>query len=568
MVKFIPRDFAGIDCFAELKEYPLVFVPEEKQLIIPVTSKTRIDDFAKALEQVTTKKDDLVLSLLPTINHKETYDLTYVQLQAMRLIKSIKEKRNLKKDIFTVLDNVHAGFQNRTLDSPSSSIRTITLLTYQLLAKEEQEKVETMGQYLLEDGPTPQTERVEEYFSSVASIVSNSKVLSNLEQECNELFAHLTYKKEEIFTKEEVEKMVDTTMIRFDKGLELTKIEKICNVIENIPQEYRYRTLFQVEDAVLTQTEVRMINKVADIVSKKGWEELRVIDPELRIQEAEFSFDGEYQEAWTTSLIQYANHEIDRVVKEIKDARLSPLEAVARIHRYASAVKTQDVTNMYEQYSMRSSIMGAYLDDSTIICAGRTAIMKACIDRLNMEGLSCETIVMAIFKEEHHKEEDVGSKITYFPEGNHIQLLVHVQDRKYDQKGDFLNDATWDKAIIEGMISFGNCLLPCDALYHYQKGVIQPAIPTNKVYSEGRDLKEEAFDRKNGQDDTRFFPSNSSKTEKCIATKSNGKGHLYHDTKDQSDPTTKRFDRIYVRDCGYKSYRKYRPLERSRSIPI
>ena len=79
-------------------------------------------------------------------------------------------------------------------------------------------------------------------------------------------------------------------------------------------------------------------------------------------------------------------------------------------------------------------------------------MVKAIVDKLDMEGLRCDIISC-----------ELASRV--FPNkvlGGHCQNLVHITDKKYGVAGSYIEDATWDsrREGKENGFGFAHCLYP------------------------------------------------------------------------------------------------------------
>ena len=145
---------------------------------------------------------------------------------------------------------------------------------------------------------------------------------------------------------------------------------------------------------------------------------------------------------WDLEQVVEANNEIEKIVRKIQSLKLSPYETMVYIHKYLTQnyIYKYNVGKISRFLNKRKdeknrSIVAAILNKQTI-CAGYASMIKAIIDRLNIRELTCDFQVACCFKKTKNGKEkhDCG----------HALNLITIEDSKYNIKGSYLNDATWD----------------------------------------------------------------------------------------------------------------------------
>lgn len=304
----------------------------------------------------------------------------------------------------------------------------------------------------------------------------------------------IAYEEEEIVLEEIAHNYIQC-LIRFDKNTSPNLLQEYIEVLKtlNILQPC---TMMIVEDAQLTDDELKKMQMLEELCQTKQWEEVRIVDPEIKREPLFYSLEEEYKDAWKASVVKLANANIKEVVDYIRQAKLSPLEAATYIHKYVSTVKAYN-KGENNSYSTQASFVGAYDEESGFVCAGYTALYLACIKELKMPGLSAENMSVKIYENKRKSLTNLMSKkAKKYYESHHSQLIVHIDDKKYGKKGDYLDDPTWDNTTSEfEEPTFAHCLLPIATLYHYKCGVIQPAKSTNKVMSSACSIEKEKRDQ-------------------------------------------------------------------------
>lgn len=157
---------------------------------------------------------------------------------------------------------------------------------------------------------------------------------------------------------------------------------------------------------------------------------------ELRFNELfKVSKYSDLKKSWTCAQVLHANSEINKVVNEIKEMKLSPYETMVYIHKYISEnyVYYKHYTDSTAKYFIQkadaeASIVSTMLDNKTQ-CTGFASMTKAIVDRLNIPQLKCKTKTILIRK-------NIGEP------GFHCINTIEIDDPKYAIQGVYLTDST------------------------------------------------------------------------------------------------------------------------------
>lgn len=167
---------------------------------------------------------------------------------------------------------------------------------------------------------------------------------------------------------------------------------------------------------------------------------------------------SQFNGLWTFEQVVKANEEIDKLVKSIKDANLSPYEAMTFIHKYITDNYYYNDTGNIES---SRTITGAILYKE-IVCVGYASMVKAIVDKLDMPNLKCEYLSCRLIK------KDLSGL------GAHMQNLVAIKDDKYGIDGVYVEDACFDSAkTIDDSgskiaLGFGNFLFSVNDVENYK----------------------------------------------------------------------------------------------------
>lgn len=158
---------------------------------------------------------------------------------------------------------------------------------------------------------------------------------------------------------------------------------------------------------------------------------------------------------WDLDQVLDANEKIREVVWKIRKLELSPYETMVYIHKYLTqnygyGYNTSDGTDDLDKRDSEKnrSIISAIQNKQTV-CSGFTSMTKAIIDELNIPELTCENQTVSmwdatkkdskLYNLYHDAKEDV-----FKYECIHQLSLININDPKYNIKGSYLDDVTWD----------------------------------------------------------------------------------------------------------------------------
>lgn len=167
---------------------------------------------------------------------------------------------------------------------------------------------------------------------------------------------------------------------------------------------------------------------------------------------------SQFNGLWTFEQVVKANEEIDKLVKSIKDANLSPYEAMTFIHKY---ITDNYYYNNTDNIESSRTITGAILYKE-IVCVGYASMVKAIVDKLDMPNLKCDYLSCRLTK------KDLSGL------GAHMQNLVAIKDDKYGIDGVYVEDACFDSAkTIDDSgskiaLGFGNFLFSVNDVENYK----------------------------------------------------------------------------------------------------
>lgn len=167
---------------------------------------------------------------------------------------------------------------------------------------------------------------------------------------------------------------------------------------------------------------------------------------------------SQFNGLWTFEQVVKANEEIDKLVKSIKDANLSPYEAMTFIHKYITDNYYYNNTDSIES---SRTITGAILYKE-IVCVGYASMVKAIVDKLDMPNLKCDYLSCRF------RRKDLSGL------GAHMQNLVAIKDDKYGIDGVYVEDACFDSAKTiddsgsKVALGFGNFLFSVNDVENYK----------------------------------------------------------------------------------------------------
>lgn len=167
---------------------------------------------------------------------------------------------------------------------------------------------------------------------------------------------------------------------------------------------------------------------------------------------------SQFNGLWTFEQVVKANEEIDKLVKSIKDANLSPYEAMTFIHKY---ITDNYYYNNTDNIESSRTITGAILYKE-IVCVGYASMVKAIVDKLDMPNLKCDYLSCRF------RRRDLSGF------GAHMQNLVAIKDDKYGIDGVYVEDACFDSAKTiddsgsKVALGFGNFLFSVNDVENYK----------------------------------------------------------------------------------------------------
>ena len=213
------------------------------------------------------------------------------------------------------------------------------------------------------------------------------------------------------------------------------------------------------------------------------------------------------ESSWTLFQVINANEEVNSVVDIIKMQKFTPFEAITYIHYYLTS-QFPYKENLEDPMSPRSIV--GLLNSEDIVCVGYAKFVKAVVDKLNMEGLSAETIESVI---KPINENGAPKLINNYPISGfaHLQNLVTVVDPKYNVNGTYMNDSCWDAKNDEFVFGkgFGNFMYPVHDAFNYE-GYTYQQIDSFNAYDATKVLQSESIIK---QKDNTFFKKYSKQSE-------------------------------------------------------
>ncbi len=252
----------------------------------------------------------------------------------------------------------------------------------------------------------------------------------------------------------------DIVAISAETLIDLMKNNKFSEFKEEIKREVaelvkRGHEVNLVIDGNATFDEVSSHDRVKYSFDGKEMQNLIKLNDELKeiglkdsIKFNEFFWTSNYRDletCWDLEDVVKANLEIDKVVKRIKELKLSQYEAMVYIHKYITknyeyGFHSTTITreDMRERINERDRSMISAIQDKMTVCVGFAALTKAIIDRLNMPGLICAYEYADVYERDKNTEE-----ITRF-QGGHCLNKIDITDKKYEIDGTYLSDATID----------------------------------------------------------------------------------------------------------------------------
>lgn len=188
----------------------------------------------------------------------------------------------------------------------------------------------------------------------------------------------------------------------------------------------------------------------------------------LKLQQHELIFiesDITSDNTWKLDNIEIANNKIVKMCNVIKENELSPLEAIAFIHKIVT--KSFLYKENDENPGLARTIIGC-LNTDNIVCVGYCNIVKALVDKLGYQKLKADTVVFKTLTE----EENDSVVAEFLSVGTpHMKNLIFISDDKYGVEGAFLLDATYDSKSERFPLGrgFSQFMLPVEDILNYWK---------------------------------------------------------------------------------------------------
>ena len=182
-------------------------------------------------------------------------------------------------------------------------------------------------------------------------------------------------------------------------------------------------------DMLFDEKTLKHLSTLDDFLQSKNQQPLRFLE------------DSSHPEnAWTFEEVKKANASVDMVVNSIKKNNLSPYEAAAFIHRVVTG--TFKYNDDFETPINARSLIGIMSTDK-IVCVGYARFTKSVCDKLNMDGLECDTFISTLTSTGF--ESEIYAELNISPSGTcHMQNLFKIRDEKYKIKGVYASDSCWD----------------------------------------------------------------------------------------------------------------------------
>ncbi len=201
-----------------------------------------------------------------------------------------------------------------------------------------------------------------------------------------------------------------------------------------------------VRPSVMLLSEEKIIKRIPGLLSKEEFETLEKLASEIKnndlstsgelgIRELASDFDATLED------MLKANALVKKMAKKIKDAHLSPFEAVLFAHDFCSSF----FYNNSNYYVSAREIEGV-VKSGNIICVGYASLFKAILDEANLDGL--EVGITAL------EDKKVTSK------NGHSNNIVKIRDPKYGIDGTYIDDSCYDSATYYSPKTMCCCLYP------------------------------------------------------------------------------------------------------------
>lgn len=246
------------------------------------------------------------------------------------------------------------------------------------------------------------------------------------------------------------------------KEISLEDVQKLINLSKEIKMPLK---IF-VQGGDYVKQDIR--EKVDFLFNDDSMEKLNEINKYLTLnKEKELVFidsDITSENQWSISEIYHARERIDKIRNLILECNLSPLEAIAFIHKIVT--KSFQYHENEEEAGKARTIVGV-LNSNNIVCVGYANIIKSIVDRLDNPNLICDGLTIQV-----QYDENLSDEVTQFEingEG-HMKNVIFINDEKYNVSGVYLLDATYDSRsdrFPKGK-GFANFMLPVTDLVEYK----------------------------------------------------------------------------------------------------
>ena len=255
----------------------------------------------------------------------------------------------------------------------------------------------------------------------------------------------------------DVESKFEVEIDFYDTNINLITIENIKHLIDiskelNLPLniyvrhgEYQKDGIKEIVELLFKDETLSLFEEINAFLKDKNEKELIFIDSD---------------NYWELAHIKKANERIQRTCDRIIKNNLSPLEAIAFIHKVVTL--TFKYKENEENPDLARSIIGV-LNTDNIVCVGYSLIVKSIVDKLNNDNLVCDTQIVKFRNLEIEKNEDL---LFIGTTGSHAQNIIFINDEKYNVNGVYILDATFDcknDKHSRGQ-GFANFLLPVEDL--------------------------------------------------------------------------------------------------------
>lgn len=187
--------------------------------------------------------------------------------------------------------------------------------------------------------------------------------------------------------------------------------------------------------------------------------------------------EPDFSNCWRLSEVLQANRTIDEQVARIKNAHLTPLEAMLYIHAWATSFKYA-YNHDRDKRERNATILGLNEELVGLCCVGYSSLVKVMVEKLGIkDSLDAQQCCVARVKK--------GSNFDKLQDYSmHSLNFVKIEDKEYDVKGVYIEDSTHIKSDdYSDTPSFAHFLIPFqDYLHksnHYYQ--FQSTSPKNSV---------------------------------------------------------------------------------------